>query len=596
MKKFLKTVCLILALTVFAGAICACKNVKPDNGKTPSENNNSDEVKLGLHAEADGTITLNGEPFYAYGTNWHGAFWRLLSNDLDLDYSKEFEALSEAFPLFRTMAGVFYEKDQWMSVYDQEATFAAMDRLVAYCEKYHVGLIMSLMWNYWCFYDFAGEDASKCLGDPNAEGTKITLDYVKEMVSRYKDSPAVFGWEVGNEGTLHADIRPDAPTSQQFKDYYALIGEKIREIDPYRLIDTGDGCPRPYSYSLRNGDGWSYTDTEDMVKDTYTYVGVAPLNCISLHPYGNPDADRIVSLVKYAKDMNLAVMATEFGADGTDYSETKSGESYEKEKTAWNYMTDKLLESGVQIALQWDFARVAELNDTYSIELGFVKGIYQNEYQYDRIKEINQKFISEGKNKAADYWSSTEPAFYGKMGLELDGRVNNRSTAENDILKDVSVLSTGSWSGNHKTHEGNVNMSRTNCIAELQDGTNGVVTRFATVGGTGSTSFANKLMLGTLKELKKSSTYTIKITAKLTYGEGRTALPDGKQFVISANKNDTEIEMIPDNEWHTYTYTFDTDASVKCTISVAPASAKSYVESGTTMLISAVELYEGTIE
>lgn len=85
------------------------------------------------------------------------------------------------------------------------------------------------------------------------------MKYIEEVVGRYKYSPAIYAWEIGNELNLAVDIKntefigTDGTkkmfTSEMLTAYYKLIGDAIRKEDPYRMI-TGR---RRGSEALFNG-------------------------------------------------------------------------------------------------------------------------------------------------------------------------------------------------------------------------------------------------------------------------------------------------------------------------------------------------------
>ncbi|MBQ3847599.1 MAG: cellulase family glycosylhydrolase [Clostridia bacterium] len=590
-----KIIVMLLCLALMGTFMVSCTNTngpkktgEPDSTEEPQPT--EAPKNYGLHVEDDGTITLNGDPYYCFGTNWHGGFSRLIE-DLDLDYTKYFEALRDGIPIIRTMMNVFYVKDQWNAVYNDDAFFGAMDKYIAYCEKYHVGLVMSMMWNYANFYEFCGEKPADCLGDPNAQGTKLMQEYVRKVVSRYKDSPAVFAWEVGNEGCLAAD-RGDG-TSIQMGNYYRIFAETVREIDPYRLITTGDSMIFECTHALRTTGKWEPNDTMEQRIETLEIYNPDPINAICVHFYGHADTYQRVELVptdmQIAKDMKKGFIVGEYGAGYSEWARLKGKDMEDN----WISIVDELVTDNVQIALQWDFGRCAELNDEWSIELGFIKDLYQNEYQYNKLKEVNEKLVADGKNKSADYWAQAKPLIYGTEGFELDGRVKNNSKNANDLLKEISVLSPSVWEGLMKTKTGKAYTGRATVKTTLADGSEGMVFQLKTDGEAGGlATVPNRLPIGKLVDMKEGESYTVKITAKLTYGDGRTSL-DGGKVVIEASKNDNGIEVNADGQWHTYEYRFTMVGSTKPSLTVGGDSAKAYASPGFVLQIAELEMTKG---
>jgi hypothetical protein len=76
-----------------------------------------------------------------------------------------------------------------------------------------------------------------------ATSTTTYLDYVEEVVSRYRDDPTVMAWQLVNEGKADRDASGACPSEQDA--YVALYGftsaltSRIRQIDPNHLISHG---------------------------------------------------------------------------------------------------------------------------------------------------------------------------------------------------------------------------------------------------------------------------------------------------------------------------------------------------------------------
>ena len=589
MKKFILVLLTVLmVLSVLTS--CVTPSVPSDNTPepTPEATPETETLRLGLHVEEDGTITLYNEPYYGFGTNWHGVFMRFLGNS-ELDLDVYFQALADGnIPYIRFMAGVFYASSVGMYVYDKEAYFTAMDKMVATAEKYKIGLIPSLMWNIPAFYEFYGEDPKDCMADPEAKATKLMIEYTTEMVTRYKDSPAIWAWEYGNEGNLAADR--GSFTSIQLGASYKLFGETVRKYDDYRMILTGDSSIFECSHALRTTGQWSPVDTAEERIETLKILNPDPINCLSTHIYGHADTYQRVELVatdmQIAKDMGKGLFVGEYGPGYSEW-DTLTGDDM---VANWNDIVDIMLADGVQMAAQWGFGRYAEQPDGTSIELGFYNKVYQNEYQYERLKKVNADFIAQGKTMAPKYWEDTTPLLYGTSAWKLDGSPANNSKTEGDLLKDVSILANGYWEGNNGGQ--NVFASRSTIVTELSDGTMGKALRCKIVGTEGSSNFTNRLLLGQAISLGKAKTYTLKVTAKFTLSSG-DSFQDGSKAIIKASSNDNSVEIIADGQWHTYTYTFTTANSLaksKITIGGANSNAKAPV--GTELIVESVELFE----
>ena len=106
----------------------------------------------------------------------------------------------------------------------------------------------------------------------NSDTQKWFKDYIDMLLNRvntvtgvaYKDEPAIFGWQIMNEG------RNSGRHYSELRDWYQEIARYIKSIDPNHLVSTGEegfdeGTPSQYStaeysntYVLRANEGTSY--------------------------------------------------------------------------------------------------------------------------------------------------------------------------------------------------------------------------------------------------------------------------------------------------------------------------------------------------
>jgi hypothetical protein len=96
------------------------------------------------------------------------------------------------------MAGPFHH--QGWRLYDEHPDdyFSRLDLIVREAEKRGLGLIPSLFWSVVSAPDYMDEPL-RALGDPESRSCQFIRRYATNVVMRYKDSPAIFGWEFGNE-------------------------------------------------------------------------------------------------------------------------------------------------------------------------------------------------------------------------------------------------------------------------------------------------------------------------------------------------------------------------------------------------------------
>ncbi|KAJ4326744.1 hypothetical protein N0V84_002864 [Fusarium piperis] len=86
--------------------------------------------------------------------------------------------------------------------------------------------------------------------------------YVKTMVDRYKNSPAIMAWELGNEPRCGADgvrnlPRSDNCTPQLLSDWVEEMSAYIKSLDPYHLVTWGGE-----GGFNRESDDWAYNGSD----------------------------------------------------------------------------------------------------------------------------------------------------------------------------------------------------------------------------------------------------------------------------------------------------------------------------------------------
>lgn len=411
-------------------------NVRVRMSGKPKEIKETDFSGYGLQVNDEGMITLNGKPFYGYGVNFHPAFHLALDKqfygDMHTDIEAHFSKLAaEGIPVMRINFNIFYGKDVglWDKAASKDRWFGAMDYIIALAEKYNIGIIASLFWNVDSFCEYTGDKLDMIIS-PDSASTLLRMKYIEEVVGRYKYSPAIYAWEIGNELNLAVDIKntefigTDGTkkmfTSEMLTAYYKLIGEAIRKEDPYRMITGGDAAPRLCSMALwrSGGNVWQPNNSYDENKTTFQWYTPAPLDTISLH---YPELEYMEDYVKIAKELKIGLYVGEFHStlfhdNPGDKISPEENENEAREQSTWYEIRDTFERLGVQLTTYWCYGSYSQARriDSASLELGVLDGYVNNYYVNEGLKEVNEKFISEGKNDAVSYWNSAEYALFGK--------------------------------------------------------------------------------------------------------------------------------------------------------------------------------------
>ena len=167
--------------------------------------------------------------------------------------------------------------------------------------------------------------------------------YIADVVGRYKDSPAIFAWEMGNEYSLGYDLPYDhsgpfpagwlppthtslgcPATRDPYHDFwnhdiaifaFKAFATEVRKYDPYRLLITGNSAPRGSAWHSTNDNSWQ-TDTRAQFGEILLRDNPDPINTIGVHIYSmTADLERFFAdgrvtndgLIKEIKDIGASV-------------------------------------------------------------------------------------------------------------------------------------------------------------------------------------------------------------------------------------------------------------------------------------------------
>jgi len=299
----------------------------------------------------DGQFVRDGKEYRGIGINYYDAFMRLLPIGTGgaarkTTYRDGFAFLaSQKIPFVRFAACGFYPAQMELYQKNPKAYFELLDGVVKEAEAQGLGLIPSLFWSYFCLPDLVGEPIS-AWGDPASKTRDFMRRYTREVVGRYKDSPAIWGWEFGNEFLNEADLpgpqnpekwvvpkmrtadvrtEKDKLTSDATLDAYREFRDVVRSIDAKRPIFTGDACVRASSWSLAQGKGWTRDSRQEWMD---ALARANPTDTINLHFYhprrngrgyegygidGKPLRDTLAAVQEVSKATGKPTWFGEFG-------------------------------------------------------------------------------------------------------------------------------------------------------------------------------------------------------------------------------------------------------------------------------------------
>lgn len=391
----LKVVCLSLGV----GILCAVPALSQDTHQS-----------LGLQVSPDGVLMKDGKPFRGIGVNYFSLFYDLLKNPEDTGYREGLKALSDrGIPFVRFMGCGFWPSDNDLYFKDKEKYFGLMDKVIKAAEETKVGLIPSLFWCSSTAPDLVKEAVNQW-GNPDSKTHAFMREYVKEMVTRYKSSPAIWAWEFGNEYPLSADLpnasehRPaivpelgtpstrsslDELTHRMVRTALKGFAEEVRKLDPQRAIITGNSLPRGSAWHQMAEGTWT-SDSPKQFEEMILHDNPDPMNTLCIHVYGEeerlgkknfPHEELLALIMNIAQKAKKPVFVGEFGA-GADNGPDKEKEEFLK-------LLSAIEKNKVPLSALWVYNFPGQ-DEVWNVSPG-----NRRAYQLDAISEANKRMIDQ---------------------------------------------------------------------------------------------------------------------------------------------------------------------------------------------------------
>lgn len=346
----------------------------------------------------DFRLIRGGVPYRGFGVNYFDCFLRLLRNPDDDHYREGFAVLARhGIPFARFCATGFVPRDMELYTADREGYFRRLDVVVEAAEEHGVGLVPSLFWQYMMVPNLVGEPAS-AWGDTESRTQAWMRRYTREVVERYRNSPAIWMWEMGNEYGLkvllppRAELDDEDPTEldpharepheilryPEMRTAFREFGREVRKLDPVRPISTGDSIPRVFAWHQERENTWK-RDSREQFEEMLGRAHPDPIDVISVHLYRDQDLDRLDWLVDGARKLGKPVFIGEFGALGF---EIKTAERFEE-------VLARFERAEVALAALWVFG--------YDKRPGYyVSESNERSYQLKAIAAANRRLMAAG--------------------------------------------------------------------------------------------------------------------------------------------------------------------------------------------------------
>jgi len=366
--------------------------------------------QMGLRVDKSGTILRDGKPFRGIGVNYFDLFARTLKDPKDTSYREGLKVLKDhGIPFARFMACGYWPVDNALYLKDKKAYFKLMDGVVKSAEEQGIGLIPSFFFHYATVPDIVGEPIDQW-GNPASKTIAFMRQYTRDIVTRYRNSPAIWAWEFGNEIELQVDLpnpsehrapvwptlgtaksrgEHDDLTSDMARFALKAFAEEVRKYDKSRPILSGDAFPRGSAWHLRENRSWEQ-DSEGQYAEMLLDDSPNPVDTLCVHLY-NDALGRFGRTLSYEEllktSLDIAAKAHKplvVGEFGSDESAGAKG------RADFEAMLSAIEKTGVALAALWVYDFKGQ-DGTFNVTV-----INNKSYQLDAISQANKRLLNRG--------------------------------------------------------------------------------------------------------------------------------------------------------------------------------------------------------
>ncbi|MDD5141750.1 MAG: cellulase family glycosylhydrolase, partial [Verrucomicrobiales bacterium] len=268
-------------------------------------------------------------------------------------------------------------------------------------------------------------------GNTNSLTIAFMRTYLTNVISRYSNSPAIWGWEFGNEYNSSCDLMDqginngiglpqisvangtpsfrttnDLPYSTNFLVAFADFARTVRTMDPTRLICNGNGVCAPNQYNRFHN---SWTVDTDVQFSNILSVYNQSFNTTHFHiypqqiPYGNQPQflNRPVSFdgyiqasMAYANAMQKPLFIGEWGASAVDAFGTNN---LEWDRTNFANFMNVIVSNQVPLSAVWVFDFIGQ---AASCNISWTNA---RSYMLDQVAMANNQMYTEMGLSPAQY-------------------------------------------------------------------------------------------------------------------------------------------------------------------------------------------------
>ena len=230
-----------------------------------------------------------------------------------------------------------------------------LDSAVQHAEKHGLSLVLTLLNNWddlggiatYCAYANSTSTGKNCNDTTfytNTVAQKAYRNYIKFVVNRYIDSPAVFSWELCNEPRCHGCDK------SVIHKWASETSQYIKSLDSKHLVTLGDegwfceGGDGSYAYSC--GEGVDFASNLNIPTLDYGTFHMYPDQWGYNYTWGNT---WIQQHAAYAKNSGKPVVLEEYGAPNNQANRTAIDAQWQQTILKNNIAYDSFWQFGTKL-------------------------------------------------------------------------------------------------------------------------------------------------------------------------------------------------------------------------------------------------------
>lgn len=406
-------------------------------------------MTLGLQVRGS-QIFHNGALIHGVGVNHFSAFLDRYGSPVNTGLTYDSDgalalAKSVGCPFIRCSFGML-SAEQWQNQYflDKARYYGVVDGLVSKCESLGLGIIVNQVWDARTFakwallrYGTVGVPADYSIKGSNVWNMQEEL--IAEFVTRYKNSPAIWGWEWCNEavialgpeywrewpvnGTvpswadwgnkLDSPVTEYAVSDKLLWSGYLRWAQRTRSLykrhDPHaRMVLSGDHNGATFGVSAKTADsygpdtliqwqGIGATENRSFID----YIN-GPFDVVTSHTYGKSTSDGlyfsdsdlsnaqfVAQMKTWADACGKPLVMEEFGASQYSSLDSAVSPNLTAEQTNFEQLLAAILENEIQLSAVWNL--VGDVGSGLDWQQWDLRHANRT-YQLDAIAASNSRF------------------------------------------------------------------------------------------------------------------------------------------------------------------------------------------------------------